>query len=221
MKKSPSVTQSLVYDFDKPAKQRIVDASDKLYRMAGIWVGMPAIAKEAHSNTETAIKFFGYGDELVCRFVRSLIEECQNYWKEAETEHPHDPEAQLRFWLFYEQERMTDGMRPEVLLSRTAVELRWPIDKGLLAEVAQYWQAERRRVVKLCQAAGLREPLELADKLLLLVQGARNERGAYGRLSPSPIAFPGRRRSDGRARSLPQARDRLGARDLIGDGKGR
>jgi hypothetical protein len=38
---------------------------------------------------------------------------------------------------------------------------------------------ERIRV-RLCEAAGFREPRELADKLLLLVHGLRNERGAYG-----------------------------------------
>ena len=57
----------------------------------------------------------------------------------------------------------------------------------MLDEIEQYWQAERRRVVKLCNAAGFREPRELADKLLLLVNGSRNERKAYGYHTPSQM----------------------------------
>ena len=57
----------------------------------------------------------------------------------------------------------------------------------LLVEIEQYWQAERRRLLKLCRAANLREPGELADKLLLLVHGLRNEREAFGPYAPSRL----------------------------------
>jgi hypothetical protein len=75
--------------------------------------------------------------------------------------------------------------RPAVVLSRSAAELpRFPKDP-LLDEIERYWQNERRRVVRLCDAAGFREPRDLADKLLLLVHGSRNERQAYGHHAPS------------------------------------
>src|SRR3954466_12299045 len=79
-------------------------------------------------------------------------------------------------------------MEPPVLLFGPPADLFEPLKHHpLLKEIEDYWQAERRRVVGLCKAAGLRNPLELADKLLLLVHGARNERGAYGRVKPSRL----------------------------------
>ena len=61
----------------------------------------------------------------------------------------------------------------------------------MLEEIEQYWQTERRRVSKLCDAAGFRDPRELADKLLLLVHGSRNERRAYGFPAPSQMLSQG------------------------------
>jgi hypothetical protein len=78
-----------------------------------------------------------------------------------------------------------DLFRPAAVLSRSAAELRRFPKDPLLDQIEQYWQAERRRVVRLCDAAGFREPRDLADKLLLLVHGSRNERQAYGHHAPS------------------------------------
>ncbi|MGY2884384.1 AcrR family transcriptional regulator [Bradyrhizobium sp. USDA 4524] len=182
---SPQVTQGS--GFDKPVKQRIAEAADQLFRRYGIRIHLLMIAQQAHSNLATVTKYFGHGDRLIGQFVRSLIEESEGYWREVEARHPGDPHAQLRWWLLYEQERMTDPVRPEALLARTTAELLRSPQAAALAEISQYWQKERRRVVGLCDKAGLREPRALGDKLLLLVHGARNERGAYGRHAPSRL----------------------------------
>jgi len=55
----------------------------------------------------------------------------------------------------------------------------------LLGEIERFWQGERRKIVKLCEQAKFRDPAGLAGKLLLLVQGARNERNCYGYAGPS------------------------------------
>lgn len=189
MRKLPETTQQPAFGFDKPAKERIIEAADKLFRLLGIRVSDSLIAKEAHSNVETLAKYFGHGEPLIGRFVKSLIAECEAYWRDRAAEYPNDPEAQLREWLAYEGDQIGYMMEPGVLLSRTAAELFEPRTQHqpLLRQIEEYWQAERRRVVGLCKAAKLRNPLELADKLLLLVHGARNERGAYGRLTPSRV----------------------------------
>ncbi|MCA1469255.1 hypothetical protein I6F09_15280 [Bradyrhizobium sp. IC3195] len=189
MRKLPETIQSPAFGFDKPAKERIIEASDKLFRLLGIRVADSLIAKDAHSNVDTVRKYFGHGDLLIARFVKSLIAECEAYWRSLAAEYPNDPGAQLRWWLTFEEDQDGYMIQPRVLLSRTAAELFEPRQQHhpLLREIEEYWQAERRRVVGLCRAAGLRDPLELADKLLLLVHGARNERGAYGRLTPSRV----------------------------------
>ena len=105
-----------------------------------------------------------------------------------EQQHPNDAEGALRYWAFYQQGRTIDPFDPDRLLSRSAAELSGEHPKDpLLVEIEQYWKAERRRLVRLCKAANLREPGDLADKLLLLIHGLRNERGAFGHRAPSRL----------------------------------
>jgi AcrR family transcriptional regulator len=183
VKKVAEPKRQYVYEFDKPAKERIVDASARLFRIGGIRVGAVPIAEEAHSNVETFRKHFGSGASLVRQYVSSLIKECQEDLRGMEVAHPDDPEAQLRFWIFWEQGHAEDDFCPQALLSRTLAELH-RMDP-LFAEIARYRQNERRHIMSLCDAAGFKMPNDLGDKLLLLVQGARNERGAFGTSPPS------------------------------------
>jgi AcrR family transcriptional regulator len=166
---------------DKPAKERILEASDKLFRILGVRARIDSIAHEANSNIDTVLKHFGHFQRLVFLFVKSLIEQAEDHWREVEQEHPNDAEGRLRCWVLYEQGRLDDRFSPERLLARSAAELEVGSRDPLLAQIEQYWQAERRRVVRLCEAASFREPRELADKVLLLVHGA------YGHHAPSRL----------------------------------
>lgn len=186
MRQRPKTIQEPVFGFDKPAKERIIEASDKLFRLFGIRVSHASIAHEAHSNVETLAKYFGYGDNLISRFVESMIADCDARWRSIEAAEPGNAEAQLRLWLAMEQ-HMGIVLEPQALLARTAAELYQYRKVPLLDLIEQYWHAERRRVVGLCRSAGLRDPLALGDKLLLLVHGVRNERNAYGRHAPSRL----------------------------------
>ena len=188
MKKHLKTTQPVPSLHDKPAKDRILEAADKVFRFHGIWANIGAIAYNAETNSDTVVKHFGYQERLASIFVKSLIKEAEQCWADVNAACPTAPDRRLSYWTFYEEGRQDERFRSEVVLSRTAAELARDYPKNpLLAEIEQYWQAERRRVVKLCEAANLREPRELADKLLLLVHGARNERGAYGHHAPSRL----------------------------------
>lgn len=187
MRKLPETVQPSFSGLDKPAKERLIEASDKVYRLLGIRVANGVIARAAESNVDTLVKYFGDGDPLIDRFIKALIAEADAYWSGRAKEHPGDPEAQLRWWLAFEEDQAGFALEPPVLLARTAAELYEHPKHPLLAQIEQHWQAERRRVAGLCRAAGLRDPTQLADKLLLLVHGVRNERGAYGRVAPSRL----------------------------------
>jgi AcrR family transcriptional regulator len=183
MKQRAKPVQPMVYSFDKTPKQRILEASDKIFRQFGIRAGIGAIAYHAHSNTDTVIKHFGYRERLVALFVKSLIEDAGKARRELEIDYPDDAETKLRGWIWNEMQ--DDPFSAATLLSRSAAELQdYPKDK-LLVEIENYWQAERLWVADLCSAARFREPGELADKLLLLVHGTRNERKAFGYDGPS------------------------------------
>jgi hypothetical protein len=178
MKQRSKPAQKMEYAFDKPAKQRIREASDRLFRLYGIRAGVQAIAQESHSNGDTVLKYFGYPQRLIGIFVESLIEIAEKALRERDTAYP-DPETRLRSWIWMEMQE--DDFSAPTLLSRTAAELQqYPTRDKLLVEIEKYWRAERLWVIELCTAARFREARELADKMLLLVHGARNERKAFG-----------------------------------------
>lgn len=186
MRKSPETPQSF-NGYDKPAKERMIEASHKVFLIEGIHA-IGQIAHLAGSNLDTFLRYFGRGDALIERFIDAQIAEAEGIWEGITTDHPNQPETQLRQWL-----AMADGtiggeighlLGPEVTLSRTAAELPWHPKHALLVKIEDYWQAERRRVLKLCRDARLRKPLEACDKLILLVHGARSHRTAFGRLRP-------------------------------------
>jgi AcrR family transcriptional regulator len=182
---------------DTPAKDRIVQKAHTLFIRYGVNVSTNMIALFAHTNVQTIFKHFGTRDRLVSDFLKTLTKSIGRNWREWEQEHPNDPEGQLRQWIFYMEMISRDeyGDSEESQLARATVDLIRPEKNPLLAEVEAFWQAERKQIAKLCWAAKFRDPPGLADKLILLVQGARNERTSYGYKGPS--------------RMLPEAADDL------------
>jgi len=172
---------------DKPPKERIVEEATKLFTLWGVNISTEMIAHYAHTNLDTIRMHFGTRDHLVFNFLKSLMKQGERSWREIEQEHPNDPEAQLRKWVLYSEFSADLSMQAEYAqLSRAAVDLIGFDGKNpLLTEIENFWQAERRKIVKLCEQARFRDPPGLADKLLLLVQGARNERNGYGFGGPS------------------------------------
>ena len=187
MRASPKTTQAPRSEFDKPAKERIAEQADMLFTRWGVNISTEMIAHFAHTNFDTIKKHFGTRERLVFDFLKSLMKEAEQSWKEIEQEHPNDPESQLRRWVLHSKFAADLSHQHEhAQLARAGVDLLDIEAKNpLLSEIERFWQAERRKVVKLCERAKFRDPAGLADKLLLLVQGARNERACYGYAGPS------------------------------------
>ena len=187
MRSTPKTIQPPRSELDKPARERIVEQADRLFTLWGVNISKEMIAHFAHTNVETIIKHFGTRERLVFDFLKSLMKQAEHSWKQIEQEHPNDPEAQLRRWVLHaEFAADLSDQQEHVQLSRAAVDLiRLEGKNPLLSEIERFWQAERRKIVKLCEQAKFRDPSGLADKLLLLVQGARNERNCYGYGGPS------------------------------------
>jgi AcrR family transcriptional regulator len=187
MRATPKMIQPPRSELDKPAKERIVEQALILFTLWGVNISTEMIAHFAHTNVATIIKHFGTRERLVFDFLKSLMKQAEQSWKQIEQEHPNDPEAQLRRWVLHSEFAADLSDQAEhAQLSRAAVDLMAIEAKNpLLTEIERFWQAERRKIVKLCEQAKFRDPSSLADKLLLLVRGARNERNCYGFGGPS------------------------------------
>ncbi len=168
----------------KPVKERIARAADLLFEQYGMNVGLRAIAHLAGTQMAFVIKYYGSLERLQFDFLKSLFKQMDDSWREAERSYPNDPEAQLRCWIYGIKIESDDSCSPHWQLSRMAAQLAQPITSGLEVDIDGFRQAERRKVADKCSKAKLRDPAELADKLMLLIEGARNERGSYGFRGP-------------------------------------
>jgi AcrR family transcriptional regulator len=184
---TPKTTQRPRSELDTPVKDRIVQNAHRLFIRYGVNISTDMIAHFAHTNIQTIFKYFGTRDRLVSDFLKKLMDSIGRTWREIEQEDPNDPERQLREWILYMERISRDefGDSEECQLARASVNLIRPEKNPLLAQVEAFWQAERKQIAQLCEAAKFRDPSGLADKLILLVQGARNERTAYGFKGPS------------------------------------
>jgi AcrR family transcriptional regulator len=184
---TPKTAQRPRSELDTPVKDRIVQNAHRLFIRYGVNISTDMIAHFAHTNIQTIFKYFGTRDRLVSDFLKMLMDGIGRNWREFEQEHPNDPERQLREWILYMEMISTDefGDSEECQLARATVNLIRAEKNPLLAQVEAFWQAERKQIARLCEAAKFRDPPGLADKLILLVQGARNERTAYGYKGPS------------------------------------
>jgi AcrR family transcriptional regulator len=153
-----------------PPRARILSAAAKLFPEHGIaGVSVEAIAKAAASAKPTLYNHFISKDELVAEYLRESARRLDVYWAEIGRVGSASALVQLRTWLA----KMADGLMNgwACRLTNAAAELK---EKSHPAQrvIKTYNALQRRRLTRLCSAAGLRIPSMLADALLLLFDGA-------------------------------------------------
>jgi len=156
-----------------PPRARILAAAAELFYRHGIRVvGVEAIAEAAGTNKMTLYRHFTSKDELVAEYLRQSAGAADGCWERFAHAHPGDPLAQLCAWL---DEMARHLAAPDVrgcALANAAVELPEK-DHPARRVIEEYKRAQRTRLVRLSEEAGLSEPAMLADELHLLLEGAR------------------------------------------------
>ena len=167
-------------DLSKPAKERIGLAARRCFMAYGIYVPLREIAEMAGSNVATAIIYYESHDGLVHSYVQELIKQNERDWTRIETEHPNDPEAQLRSWIESIRYCSGDAFDEGSMLARATAQLfRWDSTPNLKL-ARSYRVRELNRIIQLCRKAEFDEPSSLANKLVLLVDGARSDSNSFG-----------------------------------------
>jgi AcrR family transcriptional regulator len=153
-----------------PPRARILLAAAELFSRHGIGaVGVETIARAAASNKMTLYYHFASKDELVAEYLRASAKETDALWARIESTGPAGTAAQLSAWLAEMAQGLIDGSGCR--FTKATVELS---EKSHPAQrvLRSYKVLQRRRLTRLCRAAGLRTPAMLADALLLLFEGA-------------------------------------------------
>jgi AcrR family transcriptional regulator len=155
------------------AEQRIRATADRLFGELGVRVvSTLMIADEAGTNEATVMKYFHSKDRLILDYLEPLMRAAKGYWDEALAEPPVAPLDKLRAHFRIVQSMAADRFAGRDELARVSAELPEMYVKSWYV-LRAYWQRERSQIAKLCEQAGCREPIKLADQLFLLLEGAR------------------------------------------------
>jgi len=142
-----------------------------------------AIAEAAGTNKMTLYRHFGSKDDLILACLAKAASEADRVWGELEKAHPDDTLAQLKGFVRRVAECVVaDGRGCD--MSNAAVELS-EIGHPARRVVEEFKAAQRARLAKLCEDAGIAQPKLLADTLSLLIEGARVSRLSLGAEGPS------------------------------------
>jgi AcrR family transcriptional regulator len=156
----------------KLARDKVFEvAADLFYREGVRAVGVEAIVKQAGVAKISLYRNFPSKDELVVAYLKNRQTEFWQQWDEAFGKHEGQPRAQLQAIMAYLASRTTQrGYRGCPFINFSA-EFPDPAHPG--RQVAKAVKREmRERFMKIAEALGARRPQQLADGLLLLVEGA-------------------------------------------------
>jgi AcrR family transcriptional regulator len=156
-----------------PPRGRILAAAGDLFYRHGIRaVGVEAIAEAAGTNKMTLYRHFASKDALVAEYLRQFANAADGCWEQLAQAHPGAPLAQLLAWLEEMARHLAEPDERGCALANAAIELPEK-DHPARRVIEEYKRAQRLRLVRLSEQAGLSEPEMLADELHLLLEGAR------------------------------------------------
>jgi len=156
-----------------PPRARILAVAAELFYRHGIRaVGVEAIAEAAGTNKMTLYRHFASKDELVAAYLRQSANAADGCWERFAQAHPGDPLAQLGAWLEEMARHLAEPAERGCALANAAIELPEK-DHPARRVIEEYKRAQRMRLVRLSEEAGLTDPEMLADELHLLLEGAR------------------------------------------------
>ena len=161
----------------RSARDRIFETAKNLFYRQGIRaVGVESIAAEAGTTKMSLYRSFASKDELVAECLRDHQAEFWKWWDGIVAPHAGDPRAQLL--------ALMDGFAGKAECAResrgcplgnAAVELTDEDSPGR-AVVIEHKTKMRSRLRELCVELGAREANDLADGLLLLIEGVYTTR---------------------------------------------
>src|SRR5215475_9320548 len=146
-----------------PPRVRILAAASELFYRHGIRaVGVEAIAEAADTNKMTLYRHFASKDELVAEYLRQSANVADRCWERFAQAHPGDPLEQLLAWLEEMAHHLAEPDERGCALANAAIELPEK-DHPARRVIEEYKRAQRARLVRLSEEAGVREPEMLAD----------------------------------------------------------
>jgi AcrR family transcriptional regulator len=155
----------------KLARDKVFEvAADLFYRKGIRAIGVETIVKEAGVAKISLYRNFSSKDDLIVAYLTERNDSFWRQWDDRFDRHKADPLAQLRAIMSYLAQRTTQpGYRgcPFINYSAEFPDAAHPGHRVVEANKREM----RRRLVEISEALGVADPRQLADGLLLLVEG--------------------------------------------------
>jgi len=169
------------------ARDRIFDTARELFYRQGIRaVGVETIASEAGTTKMSLYRHFPSKDELTAECLKADQQEFHEWWESVMAPHAGNPRKQVEA-LFQEFQSKACGDEDDESrgcpLANAAVELTDAKHPGRLVVMAHKADI-RKRFRALCREMKARNPEQLGDALMLLMEGAYISRLVFGANGP-------------------------------------
>jgi AcrR family transcriptional regulator len=169
------------------AADRIRDTAFDLFYREGIRaVGVEEIVSQAGVTKPSLYRAFESKDELIAAYLRDYNQRFFQRFEAPAADHPDDPKAQLLAYVDRLARRASrDGYRGCGL---TNAVIEYPDGEHPAHQVAvESKQALRERLREMCRSMDARDPDELADGILLLLEGCYVSGQTFGDGGPARV----------------------------------
>ena len=187
MSRSKSQPSPETPETPRRAADRIRDTAFDLFYKEGIRaIGVEEIVSRAGVTKPSLYRAYESKDELIAAYLRDYDQRFRQRFEAPGAEHPDDPKAHLLAYLDYLSKRASsDGYRG-CGLTNAVIEYPDPAHPAHQVGVESK-QALRERLGEMCRAMGAHDPAELADGLLLLIEGSYVSGQAFGEGGPARV----------------------------------
>ncbi len=167
------------------ARQRLLEVASKLFYQEGIRaIGVDTIAQQSGVGKPTLYRHFSTKNDLIAAYLEQEDSMHWRWFDEVIALHAGSPKEQLLAWFQACAQRMSEpGFRGCPFLNALA-EIAEP-DHPAHRRAVEHERELRKRLAHLSQQAGARDPLALADQLLLILNGALTSASLFGETSPT------------------------------------
>lgn len=178
-------------DADDPpprrAAERIRDSAAELFYREGIRaVGVEEIVNRAGVTKPSLYRAFESKDELAAAYLRDYDHHWREFFEAYAAEHPGDPRGHLLAYLAGLAVRASSAGYRGCGLTNATVE--YPDEGHPARKVAvQSKRQLRERLREMSEGMGARDPQELADSLLLLIEGCYASGQTFGDGGPARV----------------------------------
>jgi AcrR family transcriptional regulator len=166
------------------ARQRLLETARELFYREGIrTIGVDTIVERSGVGKATLYRHFPTKDDLITAYIEEE-DHAHLQWFDAVTGSERPPKELLLAWLEDCEQRIQEpDFRGCPFLNAMAeiAETEHPAYQS----AARHERTLRDRLAQLSRQAGARDPAQLADQLLLVVNGALASASLFGEASPA------------------------------------